>query len=67
MKDTIVVSGDTTGDGFVDAFDVSIATYYINTFSEPDKKAYFASIDALADGVLDATDLAVIINIANHI
>ena len=64
---TIVVSGDTTGDGFVDAFDVSIATYYINTFSEPDKKAYFASIDALADGVLDATDLAVIINIANHI
>lgn len=63
----IVVAGDVTGDGYVDAFDVSKATYYINTFSEPDEKAYVKAIDAYGDGVLDATDLAVVVNIANHV
>lgn len=64
---TIVVSGDTDGDGYVDAFDVSTAIYYINTFTQPGEKAYFEAVDAYDDGVLDATDLAVIMNVANHV
>lgn len=62
---TAVVGGDANGDGYVDAFDLAIAGEYLNTFTEPDSVCFMKSIDLLEDGYLDATDLALLIYIAN--
>ena len=62
---TVVIYGDITGDGYVDAFDVSNASEYINNFDEPTDLAYMKSLDIVDDGFLDATDLAFILSMAN--
>lgn len=63
---TIVISGDVTGDGFVDAFDVAVAGEYVNTFTVPEETAYMKSVDIFEDGYLDATDLAFMLFISNY-
>lgn len=63
---TVVIPGDSTGDGYVDVFDVSVATEYINNFDEPADIAYLKALDVFADGFLDATDLAYIIMVSNY-
>lgn len=62
---TITVPGDVTGDGYIDAFDVAIASEIINTFEDPENPAYFAAMDMFSDGYIDAIDLAYINYIAN--
>ena len=62
---TIVIYGDVTGDGYVDAFDVSNLSEYINNFDEPSGIAFKKSVDIVEDGFLDATDLAYLISITN--
>lgn len=63
---TIVILGDATGDGYVDAFDVSSANEYINNFEEPESTAFMKALDIYNDGFLDATDLAFLISISNY-
>ena len=63
---TIVISGDVTGDGYVDSFDVAQASYYINSFEEPESNITMKVMDMCKDGYLDASDMAYIIYIANH-
>ena len=41
---TIVIEGDVTGDGYVDAFDLAVAGEYINTFTEPDEIAFIRAM-----------------------
>ena len=63
---TIVISGDVTGDGYVDSFDVAQASYYVNSFEEPESNITMKATDVCNDGYLDASDLAYIIYIANY-
>ena len=63
---TIIISGDVTGDGYVDSFDTAQASYYINSFEEPENSATMKAMDICNDGYLDASDLAYIIYIANY-
>lgn len=63
---TVVIYGDKTGDGYVDAFDVSCASEYINNFDETIDLACKKSLDIVDDGFLDATDLAYILSVANY-
>ena len=66
IKDVKVsVSGDVTGDGYIDAFDLAVAGEYINTFTEPEDEAFMKACDMFEDGYLDATDLAYLMYIAN--
>lgn len=62
----LVYEGDATGDGFTDAFDVAMATECVNTFEEPEDPAVKMAMDVVADGYIDATDLAYISYIANY-
>ena len=61
----IVFQGDATGDGFTDSFDVAMTTEYVNNFEEPEDEAVKLAMDVVADGYIDATDLAYISYIAN--
>lgn len=61
----IIVDGDSNGDAFVDAIDVTIVAALINEFEEPETEYIMAAIDLCEDGWLDAIDLTVVINIAN--
>lgn len=61
----VVVDGDADGDSFAYAFDVTIASTYINEFTEPEEAYVKAAIDLCEDGWLDAIDLTVLINMAN--
>ena len=61
----VVYEGDATGDGFTDAFDVATATEYVNNFEEPEDPAVKMAMDVVADGYIDATDLAYVSYIAN--
>ena len=63
---TIIISGDVTGDGYVDSFDVAQASYYINSFEEPESNITMKAMDMCKDGYLDASDMAYIIYIANY-
>ena len=63
---TVVIYGDKTCDGYVDAFDVSCASEYINNFDETTDLACKKSLDIVDDGFLDATDLAYILSVANY-
>ena len=63
---TIVISGDVTGDGYVDSFDTAQASYYVNSFEEPESNITMKATDMCNDGYLDASDLAYIIYIANY-
>ncbi|MBQ7580717.1 MAG: alpha/beta hydrolase fold domain-containing protein [Clostridia bacterium] len=62
---TAVVSGDVTGDGYIDAFDLALAGEHVNTFTEPEDIAVMKACDMFDDGYLDATDIAYLIYIAN--
>lgn len=62
---TLVFPGDVTGDGYVDTFDLALASEYINTFTEPEDAAFVKAADLYEDGSLDVTDLAYLIYIAN--
>lgn len=60
-----VVQADPTQDNVVDAFDVAMTTECVNTFEEPEESAVMVAMDVVADGYIDATDLAYISYIAN--
>lgn len=61
----ILVKADVTRDNVVDSFDVAMTTECVNTFEEPEDEAVMTAMDVVADGYIDATDLAYITYIAN--
>lgn len=61
----VSLSGDLNSDGYVDAFDLSIAGEYINTFTQPDDAAFMYAVNIYDDGFIDATDLAYFMYISN--
>lgn len=61
----IVIFGDTTGDGIVDAFDVSNLSSVVNFESEYENEAFYKAADVYDDGYLDAIDLSFMIAAAN--
>ncbi|MBQ7654373.1 MAG: alpha/beta hydrolase fold domain-containing protein [Clostridia bacterium] len=62
---TVVISGDVTGDGYVDTFDLAVAGEYINTFTTPEEIAYMKAADMFEDEYLDASDMAFMIFVSN--
>lgn len=64
---TIVIFGDVTGDGFVDAFDVSMINAVANFETQyPQGSAYEMAADVSKDGYIDAIDLSVALSAANY-
>ena len=61
----ILVKADVTRDNVVDSFDVAMTTECVNTFEEPEDEAVMTAMDVVADGYIDATDLAYVSYIAN--
>ena len=63
----IVVSYDVTGDGYCDAFDVSVLSSVSNYESEfEENSAYFFAGDVAEDGFIDAFDLSQLTAKANY-
>lgn len=64
---TVVIFGDVNGDGFVDAFDVSMISAVANfetQFSQG--SAYEMAADVSKDGAIDAIDLSIALSAANY-
>lgn len=63
----IVIFGDVTGDGFIDAFDVSVISSVANyelEFEENSPLAFAADLEE--DGFVDSFDLTVLMSAANY-
>lgn len=64
---TVAIIGDVTGDGFVDAFDVSDLAAVANFETEyPDSSAFAFAGDVINDGFIDSFDLVKLISAANY-
>ena len=64
----ISIQGDLNGDGYVDAFDVSVMTAIVNMEKSFDEgTASFIAADIYKDGVIDAFDLILLISMANFV
>lgn len=63
----IVIFGDVTGDGFIDAFDVSFVSSVANYETEfEDGSAFAYAADLDDDGFVDSFDLSIIVSGANY-
>lgn len=64
----ISIPGDLNGDGYVDAFDVSVMTAIINMEKSLEEgTASFIAADIYKDGIIDAFDLSLLISKANFV
>lgn len=64
---TLVFPGDVTGDGFVDAFDISVISSVANFETDFEEgSAYMSAADLEEDGFVDAFDVSKLNAIANY-
>lgn len=63
---TIVIPGDVTGDGYIDAFDIAVVTAYANYETEPEMLAFMKAADMFEDGFIDSFDVAYINYYSNY-